>query len=113
MNDRRRVVASVVFPLWLFAAAAPASDSASAGLYAAECGFCHGERGGGDGPGSAMLKPPPTAFADAAYWQSADRAALAQVIAKGKAGTGMMAFGGKLSEAQIAAMIDYLESFAR
>lgn len=114
MPDLRR--ASVLLGvLTLSASALPArpDDGAVAGLYAAECAFCHGAKGAGDGPASSMLTPQPTAFANAAYWKSVDRAALGEVIAKGKSGTGMMGFAGKLTADQIVAMVEYLESFAR
>lgn len=97
----------------LLAAAPSTADTAAAGLYAAECAFCHGDRGGGDGPASSMLTPRPTAFSTANYWKTADRAALAAIIAKGKPGTGMMGFGGKMSDARIKEMIDFLETFAK
>jgi len=113
LDLRREAVLLGLLTLSAIALPARADDGAVAGLYAAECAFCHGTAGGGDGPASSMLTPRPTAFANAAYWKSADRAALGEVIAKGKPGTGMMGFAGKLKADQIEAMVEYLESFAR
>jgi mono/diheme cytochrome c family protein len=39
-------------------------------LFNTRCAVCHGPRGGGDGPASAGLTPPPRNFQDKA-WQSA------------------------------------------
>jgi high-affinity iron transporter len=97
----------------LLPAMAVAGDAtAPAGFYAAECAFCHGAAGAGDGPASAMLTPRPTSFASASYWAAADRKVLAKVIASGRAGTAMMPFASKLSAPQIDALVTYLESFA-
>lgn len=38
-----------------------------AAYYQHYCTDCHGVSGGGDGPGAALLDPPPTDFTDAAY----------------------------------------------
>lgn len=87
--------------------------AAPAAFYASQCSFCHGATGAGDGPASAMLTPRPTSFASAAYWKSADRKALAKVIAEGRGGTAMMPFSSVLSAPQIEALVTHLESFAK
>lgn len=117
MSERSRA-------LWLAAAistavcgaprVAPAAEPVSAAaLYAAECAYCHGERGGGDGQAAGMLKPPPTVFSSAEYWKTADKKKMAETIANGKAGTAMMPFGNRLSPEQIAALVEYLATFAK
>ncbi len=112
MIDRCSVLAGLV----LLASVAPLaaeSDSVSAGLYAEKCAFCHGASGAGDGAASTMLTPRPTVFSNAEYWKSADREAMAVIVAKGKSGTGMVPFSGQLSADQIKALVAYLETFAK
>ncbi len=89
------------------------TSNSIARVYAEQCAFCHGSKGGGDGAASTMLTPRPTSFSRAEYWKSADREKLATAIAKGKPGTGMVPFAGKLSPEEILAMVGYLETFAR
>lgn len=93
--------------------AAAGEPVSAASLYAAECAYCHGERGGGNGEAAGMLKPPPTAFSRAEYWKTADRKKMAETVANGKAGTAMMPFGNRLSAEQIASLVEYLASFAK
>jgi len=114
MSERAAPRIALGVLMFLLPAAAVAGDAgAPAAFYAAECAFCHGAAGAGDGPAGAMLTPRPTSFASAAYWKSADRKALAKVIAEGRAGTAMMAFSSKLSAPQIDALVTHLESFAK
>jgi high-affinity iron transporter len=101
---------TLVLSIVLSATLAGAADADSvADLFAAQCSLCHGEKGKGDGLAAAMLQPPPTNFAAAGYWAKADRAALRKTIHDGKTGTSMTGFGGKLSDAQIDALLKYLE----
>jgi mono/diheme cytochrome c family protein len=108
-----RRIASGAVALLLPAAVVAGDVGAPATFYASECAFCHGASGAGDGPASAMLTPRPTSFASAAYWKSADRKALAKVIAEGRGGTAMMPFSSRLSAPQIDALVTHLESFAK
>ncbi|NOT43657.1 MAG: c-type cytochrome [Acidobacteria bacterium] len=57
-------------------------------LYAAHCATCHGETGGGDGPGAGYLLPVPTRLAEHEY--STER--LAEVLWNGVAGSAMPAW---------------------
>jgi mono/diheme cytochrome c family protein len=62
---------------------------------------------------AAMLQPRPTNFTAPGYWDKADRAALRKAIHDGKPGTAMTGFGGKLSDAQIDALLAYLEALGK
>jgi len=57
--------------------------------YARYCSQCHGDFGAGDGPGAALLKPPPTNFRDAAYMRAQTPAWYYRAITNGIPGTAM------------------------
>ncbi|MEB0113123.1 cytochrome c/FTR1 family iron permease [Variovorax sp. RTB1] len=61
-------------------------------LFEANCAACHGATGGGDGPLSAKLTPPPIAFTDRDRARSRSVLALYQVVSQGVAGTSMPSF---------------------
>ena len=91
-------------------AEAAASDGAR--VYAERCAVCHGDDGRGDGPAAAALVPKPRNLRDAAYWKDRTPAAVVAVIHDGKPGTMMMGFRDVLSDAEIAAVADYVRRFA-
>lgn len=64
----------------------PAAEARS--LYRGRCSACHGQQGGGDGPGAAALNPKPRAFHDAEWQASVGDEQLAKVIVQGGAATG-------------------------
>src|SRR6185369_1409518 len=80
-------------------------------VYAEQCAGCHGDDGRGDGPASAALVPKPRNFRDAAFWKDRTAADVETVVRSGKKGTMMMAFGGALSDAEIAAVVRYVLGF--
>lgn len=76
------------------------------------CASCHGPAGKGDGPAGKMLKPPPP---DMSATSTSD-ADLAKIIKEGGKAVGrsplMPAYGAKLSDDQIKALVDLLKGFA-
>ncbi|HUI28562.1 MAG TPA: cytochrome c [Candidatus Kryptonia bacterium] len=94
------------------ALAGNATGDASKGkpLYLARCSFCHGPAGRGDGPAGAALKPPPTNFANADFWKSADLNRLRLVLKNGKPGTPMPP--SQLAPEEIDDVLAYLRTFA-
>ena len=89
----------------------------AAGDYAAMCAACHGATGAGDGAASASLPVTPANFGDAAFWTSRSDEEVANVIKNGGAAAGksplMAPFGSTLDDARIAAMVEYLKTFAQ
>jgi cytochrome c oxidase cbb3-type subunit 3 len=83
--------------------AAPVSDGVA--LFQQNCAMCHGA----DGKGFAAIKTPD--FTDPKWQASATDKEIAEVIKNGKKGTPMPAFGGKLKEADIQALVRYIRSF--
>jgi mono/diheme cytochrome c family protein len=69
-------------------AAAPAvpaefARQKAAEIFSTRCFTCHGEKGAGDGPGSAGLTPPPRDFRDPAWQTSVTDEHLAKIIQYG------------------------------
>ena len=69
-------------------AAAPAvpadfAKQKAAEIFSTRCFTCHGEKGAGDGPGSAGLTPPPRNFQDPTWQASVTDEHLAKIIQYG------------------------------
>lgn len=80
-------------------------------VYKERCASCHGDEGNGDGPIAWAIEPKPRNFADATFWKERTPAQLREVVKKGKAGTQMGAFEGVLSDAEIDAVVAFIETF--
>src|SRR5262249_33503707 len=75
----------LAIPLAVCTTRATAADAEKGkGLYASRCAFCHGASGAGDGPAGKALKPPPTNFTLAAYWNSTTPQTVKEAIQNGK-----------------------------
>ncbi|MFL6248037.1 MAG: c-type cytochrome [Thermoanaerobaculia bacterium] len=79
----------------------------AAALYKTKCAMCHGPAGGADTPMGKKLAIKPLASPDV---QKNTDAQLTQVIAKGR--NKMPAFTGKLSDAQVKALVALIRTFA-
>ncbi len=96
--------------------AAPPGRGADRGLgrrvFVDRCAACHGDQGFGDGPAANAIVPRPRNFHDPEFWKGRTPEALRAVVAHGKGPASMMpAFEGVLSDAEIDAVVDYLQSF--
>lgn len=76
------------------------------------CFNCHGKDGGGDGPLAAHLNPSPRNFQHYGFWRHRAEGEIFWVIKNGSAGTGMVGFGGQLTDEEIWSIIQYERSFA-
>jgi cbb3-type cytochrome c oxidase subunit III len=83
---------------------APVSSDGAA-LFQQKCAMCHGA----DGKGFAAIKTPD--FTDPKWQASVTDKAIAEVTKNGKKRTTMPAFGGKLKEEDIQALVRYIRSF--
>lgn len=72
------------------AAAGGGSDDPAA-YYKMKCAVCHGDTGGGDGPGGSALTPKPRNFTDAAWQGSAKDEDIKKSIIEGGAAVGKSA----------------------
>ncbi|MGE3797452.1 MAG: CopD family protein [Thermomicrobiales bacterium] len=77
--------------------------------YEALCLSCHGATGQGDGPSATGLQPPPADFTDLTL-HIHDDAGWYTAIVNGVPGTEMPAFGDTLSDEEIWAVVDYIQS---
>lgn len=80
-------------------------------IYEQRCAACHGTGGAGDGPAAAAMEPRPRDLRDADFWRGRTTAELRQVVRNGKPGTLMAPFAGALSDAEIDAVVAFLQSF--
>ena len=86
-----------------------ASPDGGARIYAETCSVCHGEDGHGAVWGRQSLDPPPVNFA-AADRQRLTRERMIKSVTQGRQGTAMTAFGSRLNDAEIAAVVDYVRT---
>lgn len=70
------------------AASTSAAEAEARQIFATRCTTCHGPAGGGDGPGSAALNPPPRDFRDPEWQASVTDAHIEQIIQYGGAAVG-------------------------
>jgi mono/diheme cytochrome c family protein len=76
------------------------------------CFNCHGNDGGGNGPLAAQLNPSPRNFRHHGFWRHRTEGEIFWVIKNGSIGTGMIGFGGQLTDEEIWSIIQYERSFA-
>jgi mono/diheme cytochrome c family protein len=107
-----RAVAAVAVAIGAICSVSASNAADAARIYSNRCAFCHGNSGKGDGPAGIALKPPPRNLADGEYWKRANTAEIKKLIADGKPGTAMTPFKDILSDDDIAAVVEYLKTFA-
>jgi cytochrome c oxidase cbb3-type subunit 3 len=88
-----------------YQAAVPAADGSA--IFKQNCMMCHGA----DGKGFAALKTPD--FTDPKWQSSVKDKDMRAVIKNGKKGTAMVAFGDKLNDDKISAVIAYIRSLKK
>ncbi len=77
------------------------------------CLNCHGRSGRGDGPGGRSLDPTPRNFSHHGMWRHRTEGEIFWVIKNGSPGTGMIPFGGLLTDEEIWTVMQYERSFAK
>ena len=77
------------------------------------CFNCHGNSGRGDGPGGLSLTPSPRNFLHHGMWRHRTEGEIFWVIKHGSPGTGMIPFGGLLTDEEIWTVMQYERSFAK
>ena len=108
--DRRiRIFLSICL---LLAIASPGAMAAVDGalVYAQHCVVCHGDKGDGDTRVRRGLSSPPRDFTAARTRAELTRERMLRSVADGRPGTAMMAFGTRLSQAEVAAVVDYIRA---
>jgi mono/diheme cytochrome c family protein len=92
------------------AVAVSAADATGKRVYDLRCFPCHGLDGRGDGPTAAMIAPKPRNFRDPEFWRARTIEQVRLAVRRGRPGTLMPPFQGVLSEADIDAVVAYLQS---
>jgi mono/diheme cytochrome c family protein len=88
---------------------ARAADADGAVVYRQNCVACHGSKADGKGPAAAALRPPPTDFTKASFWEGRTDEQVAASIRAGRPGTPMMPYA-SLSDAELSALVIWLRS---
>ena len=101
----------VVAALWSFTTTADRLDLGQR-LFLRNCAACHGERGGGDGPGGKHQPKKPADFTDARRMLAGTSALYTAKIRRGGMGTGMPYWGSIFTEQELTAVVDYLWTFS-
>lgn len=107
--------------LWLVlrppAVPTPGAGGDGAALFAAHCAVCHGPTGRGDGPGAGVVLQRLRNFSDPAAMRSLQDGYLFAIIQKGGSQFGrsnaMPAWGMKLGDDQIHALVRHIRSLSR
>jgi len=77
-------------------------------LYMQSCAMCHGETGARDTTG--RMQPPPRDFTSPAVIAELTRKRMIASITDGRPGTAMMGYGSQLSQGDIEAIVDFIQS---
>jgi cytochrome c oxidase subunit 2 len=100
----------VVAYLWSLTTT-PQDLSLGEALYAKNCAACHGETGGGDGPGARYLERAPVDFTYAKTMAGGTHQIYEAKTRRGGMGTGMPNWGSIFSGQELRSVIDYLWTF--
>lgn len=106
-----RMVFGLCVALVLFVTITPAQGQAdpldAAALFKKKCAMCHGA----EGKGFAAAKTPD--FTSSEWQKSLTDEAITETVKSGKKGTSMPAFGSKLSEDEIKAVVAHVRSLGK
>jgi len=109
----------VTLALGVGPAAAAGDAAAGAKIFADRCARCHGKGGEGNGPDLAKLHPTssPVNWTRAVVMKQWSDKEIVDIITKGGKAVGsspvMLAFGGKLSDAQIQDLLAFIRTLAK
>ncbi len=90
--------------------AAAEAESHAAQLYRQHCSACHGDQGDGKSRAQFGLNPPPRNFTTAESWYGLSRERMLTSVKYGRPGTAMVGWGKRLSDEDIAGVVDYIRS---
>jgi mono/diheme cytochrome c family protein len=90
--------------------ATAASIAAGRAVYEKQCVSCHGETGLGDGRMGVELDPKPANLVDAEWKHGSADGDIFTLIRKGAKGTGMKAYGRKMTTHQVWDVVNYIRS---
>lgn len=79
-------------------------------IYRSHCATCHGENGSGASWAATSMNPPPRDFTAPASRLELTRERMLSSVKNGRPGTAMMSFSSRLSDDDIAAVVDYVRA---
>lgn len=79
-------------------------------LYLEQCSICHGDKGDAQTRSRSGMMPKPRDFTTAEAAMELTRARMINSVTNGRPGTAMVGHKGRLSETQIAALVDYVRT---
>ncbi|WP_455201088.1 c-type cytochrome [Kaarinaea lacus] len=79
-------------------------------VYLENCSICHGDAGDGNTRAQGSLRPPPRNFTTVSAAVELTRERMILSVTHGRPGTGMMPHKDRLSEQEIAAVVDYIRA---
>lgn len=88
----------------------PVNASLGERVYLNNCAVCHGDKGAGAMWTQASLNPPPRDFTSAQTRQELTRERMITSVTHGRPDTAMMSFRRRLSDQEIAAVVDYVRA---
>ena len=88
----------------------PINASLGERVYLNNCAVCHGDKGAGAMWTQASLNPPPRDFTSAQARQELTRKRMITSVTYGRPDTAMMSFRKRLSDQEIAAVVDYVRA---
>lgn len=95
-------------PGWVSAASAPKKDIEA--LYTKQCSICHGDKGDGQSRARGGMDPKPRDFTTAEAAMELTRERMIASVTHGRPGTAMVAHEGRLTETQIADLVDFIRT---
>jgi len=79
-------------------------------IYTENCSICHGDNGDANTRAQGSLRPPPRNFTTVSAAVELTRDRMIHSVTYGRPGTGMMAHEGRLTKAEIEAVVDYVRN---
>ncbi|HVA79337.1 MAG TPA: cytochrome c [Candidatus Binataceae bacterium] len=120
MDLKLRITAAALVTIAFLAGPAAAADVQNgAALATKNCAKCHGSGGKGDGPAVSLMNmtPPPTDWTDKAKMSGETAQQLTNIIEGGGAAANkskhMPAYKNKLTDAQVADIVAYIQSLSK
>src|SRR5262249_28841049 len=93
--------------------ATPEKVAKGAAIFKTNCALCHGEKGTGDGPAGAALKPPPRNYTEGKWKFGNSTIALFNTVTHGSPGTSMAAYESILKDDERWAVVLFVKSIGK
>jgi mono/diheme cytochrome c family protein len=109
----KRAIAVAVIALTMSSRAWGADVKEGAQIFRAHCATCHGLDGKGEGPVARNYDPPPVDLTKGVFRHGSSEADLTKTVTLGIPSTGMTGWKGRLTSAEIASVVAYVQSLKK